>query len=132
MTTLFANAVKLRGFLGCDANVPASNGIKDESFAVLTLCVESGDWNKVTNEWLPQTAWHRIVCPGPFFCGFTRGMKQGDFIEIEGELHIPCFDPPIIIANKMITDRRPAYEVRATQIRRLEYPPIGIHKSDGG
>ena len=34
----------------------------------------------------PRTDWHRIICPGPFFCGMVRGMRRGDYLEVEGEL----------------------------------------------
>jgi single-stranded DNA-binding protein len=128
--TLFANIVTLRGFLGSDARVPASDGISRNAFAVLTLCIESGTWNKAANEWRPSTAWHRIICPGPFFCGFTRGMKQGDYVEIEGQLHVSHYDRPIVIAGKTVTDQRPLYEVHATQIRKLDYPPVGVDEGE--
>ena len=48
---LFLNTVTLRGFLGRNAEVPSSEGITDDAFAVLTLCVESGVWWRPSNEW---------------------------------------------------------------------------------
>lgn len=36
-------------------------------------------WDVATNEWTPRINWHRIICPGPFFCGLTRGMRRGDW-----------------------------------------------------
>ena len=127
---LFENSIKLRGFLGSNAEVPSSDGIKQDSFAVLTLCIVSGTWKKATNEWSPWTNWHRIVCPGPYFCGLTRGMMRGDYIEVEGELHISHYDRPVVIAGQRIADVNPAYEVHATQIRRLEYPAAGVDLDD--
>ena len=50
--------------------------------------VESGVWWRPANEWISRTAWYRVICPGPYFCGFTRGMKQGDYIEVDGQLVI--------------------------------------------
>jgi hypothetical protein len=129
---LFQNILTLRGFLGKDAEVPSSEGITDVAYAVLTLCIESGTWKKTTNEWIPWTAWYRIICPGPFFCGFTRGMRQGAYIEIEGTLHIPFYDRPVVIGSHSIGDKRPAYEVHATQIRRLESPPVGVDEGNDG
>src|SRR5882757_6349406 len=76
--TLFENAVKLRGFLSSDCKVPPSDGIREDAFAVLLLATVSGTWDLATNQWTPRTEWHRIICPGPFFCGFTRGMIRGD------------------------------------------------------
>ena len=122
---IFTNAVTLRGFLGRNAEVPSSEGIKSDSYAVLTLCVESGAWNKAANEWVPRTAHHRIVCPGTYFCGFTRGMEQGEYLEVEGELRIDlivdCADP---------RNPHPECRVYATQIRRLEVPTVGV--DEGG
>jgi hypothetical protein len=124
MTTLFENIVKLRGFLGRDAEAPSSEGITDDAFAVLTLCVESGAWWRPSNEWISRTAWYRVVCPGPFFCGFTRGMKQGEYIEVDGQLAIHHY------GSLHFTE--PVYEVHATHIQRLEIPLVGvIEKYDG-
>jgi hypothetical protein len=124
MTALFANTVKLRGFLGKDAEVPTSEGIKDNAYAVLTLCVESGVWWRPANEWLSRTAWYRVICPGPYFCGFTRGMRQGDHIEIDGRIVIHHYGS--------MSFGNPVYELHATDIRRLEIPLAGvIEKYDG-
>ena len=121
---IFKNAVTLRGFLGKDAEVPSSEGITEDAYAVLTLCIESGAWWRPANEWISRTAWYRVVCPGPYFCGFTRGMKQGEYVEIEGQLAIPHYGSLNFIA--------PVYEVHATRIQRLEIPPAGvIEKYDG-
>lgn len=127
---IFENTIILRGFLGSNAEVPSSDGIKNSSFAVLTLCIVSGTWNKASSEWSPWTDWHRIVCPGPYFCGLTRGMKRGDYIEVEGELHVSHYDRPVIIAGQTIAGIRPAYEIHAMGIRRLEYPAAGVEMED--
>ncbi len=121
---IFKNTVTLRGFLGKDAEAPSSEGITDDAYAVLTLCVESGMWWRPANEWISRTAWYRIVCPGPYFCGFTRGMKQGEYVEIDGYLAIHHY------ASLNFT--APIYEVHATRIKRLEIPAAGvIEKYDG-
>ena len=116
--TLFENTLKLRGFLGKDAEVPSSDGITEDAYAVLTLCVESGVWWRPANEWISRTAWYRIICPGPFFCGFTRGMKQGEYIGVDGHLLIHHY------SSLRFTD--PVYEVHAIHIRRLEIPAAGV------
>jgi len=118
MTSLFLNTVTLRGFLGKDAEAPSSDGITDDAFAVLTLCVESGVWWRPSNEWLSKTAWFRVICPGPFFCGFTRGMNQGEYIEVDGQLAIQRY--------RSLNFTNPVYEIHATQIRRLEIPVVGV------
>jgi len=121
---LFESNVKLRGFLGKNAEAPSSDGITDDAYAVLTLCVESGVWWRPANEWISRTAWYRVVCPGPFFCGFTRGMKQGDYLEIDGHLVIHHYGSLNFTA--------PVYEIHATRIQRLEIPLVGvIEKYDG-
>ncbi len=116
--TLFENTLKLRGFLGRTAEVPTSEGITEDAYAVLTLCVESGVWWRPANEWISRTAWYRIICPGPFFCGFTRGMKQGEYIEVDGHLVIHHYGSLNFTA--------PVYEVHATRIQRLEIPLVGV------
>ena len=115
---LFENTVKLRGFLGKDAEVPSSEGITDNARAVLTLCMDIGVWWRPSNEWISRTRWYRVICPGPYFCGFTRGMKQGEYLEIEGQLIIQRY------ASLNFTD--PIYEIHATRIQRLEIPAVGV------
>ena len=122
---IFKNSVSLRGFLAGDAEVPTSDHIRNDSYAVLTLCIESGVWNKARNKWIPQTARHTVICPGPYFCGFTRGMKQGAYIEVEGELRSTLVEEGTTLRNSLH-----AYMVHALTIRRLEVPAIGVHEGD--
>ena len=130
--TLFENAVKLRGFLVKDAEVPTSDRTEVDSFAVLLLATMSGTWDIATNEWIPHTACHRVVCPGPYFCGFTRGMKHGDYVEVEGELHVFDYDRPVIVEGEHFTAKRYVCEVRAIQVRRLERPLTVVDTSEDG
>jgi single-stranded DNA-binding protein len=132
MTTLFLNSVKMRGFLGREVELHDAEPLTRDSYAVLTLCIESGIWKKATNEWTPRTEWHRIVCPGPYFCGFTKDMKQGDYIEIEGQLHVSYYNRPVIIEGERMTAKRPVYEVLAFGVRRLETPLIGVDEGEDG
>jgi hypothetical protein len=122
---IFRNHVILRGFLSRDAEVPTSHHIQSDSYAVLTLCIESGVWNKAQNQWIPQTARHTILCPGPYFCGFTRGMKHGDYVEVEGELRSTLVEEGTTLRNSLH-----AYVVHALTIRRLEVPAIGVDEGD--
>jgi hypothetical protein len=124
MTALFENTLKLRGFLGKDAEVPSSDHITDDAYAVLTLCLESGVWWRPRNEWISNTGWFRIICPGPYFCGFTRGMSQGSYIEVEGYLHIHHYAD--------LGHNSPVYEIRATSIERLELPFVGVVEQYNG
>jgi len=114
--TLFRNTVKLRGFLGRDAEVPTTNDVHWDSFSVLIVCVATGVWRKKTGEWISRTEWHRVICRGPFFCGLTRGMKRGDYVEVEGELRAS----------------ESASEVYALSVHRLECPPVGVDEGDDG
>jgi hypothetical protein len=63
--TLFENTLKLRGFLTKDADVPSSDGITEDAFAVLFLATMSGTWDVATNEWTPRITAHRVVCLAP-------------------------------------------------------------------
>ncbi len=121
------NHVILRGFLSKDAEVPTSSHIQRDSYAVLTLSIESGTWKKAANEWIPQTARHTVICPGPFFCGFMRGMQQGEYVEIVGELRSTLLEEGTTLRNSLH-----AYLVHATQICRLEIPPVGVDEGEDG
>ena len=117
---LFQNTVVLRGFLAKDAAVPSSDRIRNDSFAVLLLATVSGVWDLGANEWHPRTDWHRVVCPGPYFCGLVRGMKRGDYLEIEGELRTHEQDRNIAIADERFPIKQSEYAVHAIRITRLD------------
>jgi hypothetical protein len=123
---LFENTVKLRGFLAEDAKVPSSDGITEDAFSVLSLALMSGTWDVANNVWTPRTAVHRVVCPGPWFCGFTRGMRRGDYIEVEGELYIHDYDRPVVVEGERFTAKRYVSEIRAIQVRKLDRPLLVI------
>ncbi len=119
--TTFKNTVKLRGFLGRDVEEPAGSTDLD-SFAVLLLATTSGTWNVAANEWQSRTDWHRIVCPGPYFRGFTRGIRRGDYLEVEGELRAHEQERSVLIAGERFPVSRSSYAVHATAIRWLDRP----------
>jgi hypothetical protein len=114
--TPFKNSVKLRGFLGEDAAAPSSDIISRYSYGSLTLCIDAGLWNKVENLWVPRTIFLPLICIGPYFCGYTRGLKRGDHVEVEGEL---C-------ASESGT------HVRVLQLNRIERPLSDPDDSDDG
>ena len=120
--TLFANTVTLRGFLGKDAEAPSSDHIENDSFAVLQLATVSGVWDLGANEWHPRTDWHRVICPGPFFCGMVRGTRRGDYLEIEGELREFQEDRTVVVVGKRYPAKHATYVVHATRITRLDRP----------
>jgi hypothetical protein len=130
--TLFENTVKLRGFLVKDSASPPSDGITEDAFAVLSLATMSGTWDVATNEWTPLITSHRVVCPGPWFCGFTRGMRRGDYVEVEGELYVHDYEQPVVVAGERFTAKRYVGEVHALQVRKLERPLVVVDTGEDG
>lgn len=132
MTTLFENTVKLRGFLGNDAQAPSSDRITEDAFAVLTLATVSGIWDLSTNEWTPRTDWHRIICPGPFFCGMVRGMRRGDYLEVEGELRALEQERGVVVSGERFPVKHATYAVHAIRIQRLDRPEALVDFGEDG
>ncbi len=120
--TLTKNVVRLRGFLGRDAEAPPSSGITEDAYAVLLLATMSGTWDIAANEWTSRVDWHRIICPGPYFCGLTRGMRRGEYLEVDGELRVLQQDRGVAVAGDRFPVNRSVYAVHATHISRLERP----------
>jgi len=129
---LFDNLVKLRGFLAQDAEAPSSDHIGNDSFAVLLLATVSGVWDLAANEWHPRTDWHRVICPGPFFCGMVRGMRRGDYLEIEGELRAWQQDRNVIVAGERFPMKQSEYAVHALRITRLDRPDALVDFGEDG
>jgi hypothetical protein len=119
---LFENTVKLRGFLGADAEAPSSGNLKNDSFGVLLLVTVSGVWDLGYNEWHPRTDLHRIICPGAYFCGLVRGMRRGDYLEVEGEIRGREEDRTVVVAGKRSVAKHAVYGVHAIRITRLGRP----------
>ena len=132
MQTLFSNSITLRGFLAQDAEAPSSNLIRNDSFATLLLATVSGVWDLGANVWHPRTDWHRVVCPGPFFCGLVRGMKRGDYLEIEGELRVRELDRSIAVAGESFPVKQSEYAVHALRITRLDRPDALVDFGEDG
>lgn len=128
---LFKNTVVLRGFLAKDAETPVDR-IEASSYAVLLLGTASGTWDVATNAWTPCIQWHRIICPGPWFCGFTRGMRRGDYLEVEGELRDLEQQRDVIVAGERFPVKHATYAVHAIHIRRLERPLMVVDTGDDG
>lgn len=132
MLTLFANTVLLRGFLAKDAEAPSSDHIQNDSFAVLLLATASGVWDLGNNQWHPRTDWHRVICPGPFFCGLTRGMRRGDYLEVEGELRALEQERGVVVAGERFPVRHSTYAVHAVRIQRLDRPDALVDFGEDG
>ncbi|MEI9979910.1 MAG: hypothetical protein WDN23_13115 [Edaphobacter sp.] len=129
---LFENTIKLRGFLGSNAEAPSSDHIKEDSFAVLLLATVSGVWDLGANEWHPRTDWHRIICPGPFFCGMVRGMRRGDYLEVEGELRNQGEPRIVLVEGEPHTVSKTADTVYAIRIERLDRPNALVDFGEDG
>jgi hypothetical protein len=132
MTSLFANAVTLRGFLAKDAEAPSSDRIKDDSFAVLLLATVSGVWDLGANEWHPRTDWHRVICPGPFFCGLVREMRRSEYLEVEGELRAFEQERGVVVAGERFPMKHSTYAVHAMRIQRFDRPDALVDFSGEG
>jgi hypothetical protein len=129
---LFENLVKLRGFLAADATAPSSDHIQNDSFAVLLLATVSGKWDLEANRWNPRTDLHRVICPGPFFCGMVRGMRCGTYLEIEGEIRDWDEDRIVVLAGNRSIVKHAVYAVHATRITRLDRPDALIDFGEDG
>jgi hypothetical protein len=130
--TLFTNIVTLRGFLGKNAEAPPSDGITEDAYAVLLLATVSGRWDLSTNEWTPRTDWHRIICPGPFFCGMVRGMRRGDYLEIEGELRSQDQPRTVVVAGESHSVSKANCAIHAIRIQRLDRPEALVDFGEDG
>jgi hypothetical protein len=127
---LFQNTVKLRGFLGKEPEVPKPDRIAEYDYSVLLLATVSGIWDLATNQWTPRIDWHRIICPGAFFCGFTRGMKRGDYVEVEGDLRSQDRKQSVVVAGEHFPVSKTVYTVHATRIHRLDRPLALVDTGD--
>jgi hypothetical protein len=127
---LFTNSVTLRGFLAENAQAPSSDRITDESVATLALATVSGSWDLGANQWHPRTDVHRIVCPGPYFCGLVRGMRRGDYVEVEGELRTQKEARPVVVGGERSVVERDAYTTYAVRITRLDRPDALVDFGD--
>lgn len=132
MTVLFANAVTLRGFLAKDAEAPSSDHIQNDSVAVLLLATVSGVWDLGNNAWIPRIDWHRIICPGPFFCGLTRSMRRGDYLEVEGELRALEQERGVVVGGERFPVNHTTYAVHAVRIQRLDRPDALVDFGEDG
>lgn len=114
---LYENTVKLKGFLGKDAQLQSTRNGK--TFTVLSLATKSSYKDKQKDEWVSRTEWHRIVCfgkPGDY----AKDLKKGDYIDVQGELRSSEFDTEVGQGKKKTTVKRRAWEIRAIVVRKLD------------
>ena len=113
---LYENNIKLKGFLGKDAENFATK--QQKTFTVLSLATKSGYKDKQKNEWVNHTEWHRIVAFGKP-ADYAKDLKKGDYVEIEGELRSSEFDVQVGEGKKKTTVKRRGWEIRASIVKKL-------------
>ena len=89
---LYENSICLKGFVGKDAQSQATTNGK--AVVVLSLATKSSYKDKKTNQWVARTEWHRVICfakPAEY----AKGLKKGDYVEVEGELRSSEFDAEV-------------------------------------
>jgi hypothetical protein len=77
---LARRTVTLRGYLGRDVEVSG------EPYVVLALLIESAISDKATGLRIARTTQVPVVCCAPDYSGAHSHMKEGGYIEVEGEL----------------------------------------------
>ena len=116
--TLYENEIKLKGYVGKDAESFATKN--QTQLVVFSLATKSGYKDKETNQWVNHTEWHRIVAfakPAEY----AKGLKKGDYVEVEGELRSTEYDAQVGEGKKNTVKRR-GWEVRASVVKKLAQP----------
>lgn len=125
--TLYENKIVLKGFLGKDAESKSTK--QQRTFVILSLATKSGYKDRQTNQWVNHTEWHRVVVFGPA-ADYAKGLKKGDYVEVEGELRSSEFDAETGEGKKKVTVKRRGWEVRASVVRKLAQPANSAENSD--
>ena len=119
---LYENKVTLKGYIGKDAESFATRN--QNTFVVLSLATKSGYKDKQKNEWVNHTEWHRIVSLGKP-ADYAKSLKNGDYVEVEGELRSTEYDAQVGEGKKKTTVKRRGWEVRASIVKKLASPSSG-------
>ena len=116
---LYENNVKLKGFVGKNAEIYATK--QQQTFAVFSLAVKNGYKNKQTNQWVNRTEWPRIVAFGKPF-DIAKTLNKGDYVEVEGELRSSEREVEIVKDKKRSKIKIRDWEVRASSVKKLANP----------
>ena len=119
---LYENNVKLKGFVGKDAESYATK--QQKIFAVFSLAVKNGYKDKQTDQWVNHTEWPRIVAFGKP-SDIAKYLKKGDYVEIEGELRSSEREVEIVKDKKKTKIKIRDWEVRASSVKKLVKPSSG-------
>jgi len=114
---LYENNIRLKGFVGKNAETRST--ATGNTITVFSLATNSSYKDKQSGEWVSRTDWHRIATFGRF-SDSAKELKQGDYVEVEGELRSSVYESEID-SNQPGLKRR-SWEIRATQIRKLKRP----------
>lgn len=116
---LYENKVTLKGYLGKDAEIVTTR--QQRTLVILSLATKSGYKDKQKNQWVNHTEWHRIVAFGTA-ADYAKGLKKGDYVEIEGELRSNEYDAEVGEGKKKTTVKQRRWEVRASVVKKLAPP----------
>ena len=116
---LYENNVKLKGFVGKNAEIYATK--QQQTFAVFSLAVKNGYKNRQTNQWVNHTEWPRIVAFGKP-ADHAKPLKKGDYVEVEGELRSTEREFEIVKDKKKTKIKIRDWEVRANLVKPLPKP----------
>jgi len=116
---LYENEIKLKGFVGKDAESFATKN--QTQLVVFTLATKSGYKDKQTNEWVNRTEWHRIAAFGKP-ADYAKGLKKGDYVEVVGESRSTQRDLEVVKDKKKTKITVRDWEVRASIVKKLAKP----------
>ncbi len=116
---LYENKITLKGYIGKNAESFATK--QQNTLVVLSLATKSGYKDKQNKQWVNHTEWHRIVAFGKP-ADYAKGLKKGDYVEVEGELRSTEFDAEVGDGKKKATVKRRGWEIRASIVRKLAQP----------
>lgn len=120
--SLLRKPVTLRGFLGRDVEVPAPQTDDDHACVVLSLLLRPITVDGPTGLQTSRATQFPVVCSRPDFCGVSRDMKEGDYVEAEGELRLCEEDGPVVWSRDPRVMRVGGIKVRAARVCRLDSP----------
>jgi single-strand DNA-binding protein len=116
---LYENEIKLKGFVGKDAESFATKN--QTQLVVFSLATKSGYKNKQSGEWVNHTEWHRVVAFGKP-AEYAKGLKKGDYVEVVGEMRSNPRDLEVVKNKKKTTIKVRDWEVRAGTVKKLAKP----------
>ena len=123
---LYENNIKLKGFLGKDAENFATK--QQKTFTVLSLSTTSGYKDKQTQQWVNHTEWHRIAAFGKP-SEYAKSLKKGDYVEVVGESRSNPREIEVIKDKKKTKITVRDWEVRASTVKKLAKPESSRHEN---